>query len=289
MKVSRAHEMRGFLISITALVILLIVLVVLVNTIFSIRRINQDQERAKQNVKDQLVLVYSDSVNNAPKVSMDPVILANFDPTFMQAFSSGDMQRVTDYLMHLLRPLYAAEYGVAVINGKIAGSATDEGLEGYADFPLSIPDPSLDEVQSEELTSFNGEEGYFISIYSPLTMPGIENGFFNFVIDRTAQIKALEKTYSDEKTSLIVQQVVIGLVAIAIALILSLIGVRVLTRRFITGPIEQMTAASHEIMEGTFKGEVVVDEESDFADLQRLLQSGKMLVDRMCEEPPSEG
>ena len=151
-----------------------------------------------------------------------------------------------------------------------------------------MPDPSLDEVQSEVLTSFNGKDGYFISVYSPLTMPGMQNAFFNFVIDRTEQVQALEQTYSDEKSSLILQQVAVGLVAIAIALVLSLIGVRVLTRRFITGPIEEMTRASHEIMEGTFAGEVTVDEESDFADLQRLLKSGKILADKMCEEPPSE-
>ena len=88
MKVSRAHEMRGFLISITALVVLLIILVVLVNTIFSIRRIDQDQERAKQTVKDQLVLFYTESVENAPEVSRDPVIVGNMNSNFLNSFAT---------------------------------------------------------------------------------------------------------------------------------------------------------------------------------------------------------
>jgi len=120
-------------------------------------------------------------------------------------------------------------------------------------------------------------------------MPGMKGSFFNYVIERTEQVKALDKTYSDERSKLILQQVVVGLVAIAVALAITLLGVRLLTRYYITGPIEEMARISHEIMEGTFEGEVGVDERSDFIDLQRLLRSGKMLVDRMCEEPPSGG
>jgi HAMP domain-containing protein len=189
----------------------------------------------------------------------------------------------------MLRPLYSAEYGVAVIGGEISGYAVKEGLTGFdveRDAPRSMPDPSLDEVQSQVLDSFAGREGYFLSVYSPLNMPGMKGAFFNFVIDRTEQVKALDKTYSDERSKLILQQVVVGLVAIAVALAITLLGVRLLARRFITGPIEEMARISHDIMEGSFEGEIAVEERSDFADLQRLLKSGKMLVDRMCEEPP---
>ena len=36
-------------------------------------------------------------------------------------------------------------------------------------------------------------------------------------------------------------------------------------------------------MDGTFEGEVEVVEESDYVDIQRLLQSGKVLMEKMEE------
>ena len=54
-------------------------------------------------------------------------------------------------------------------------------------------------------------------------------------------------------------------------------------RRYITGPIEELAATSHQIMEGTFEGEVKVAEDSDYVDIQRLLQSGKVLMEKMDE------
>lgn len=289
MRVARAHEMRNFLLAVSGLVVLLIILVVAINTAFSVKRIDRDQERAKELVKQQFVDYYEKAVKEAGEISMDPEIKKNIDPSFYQSFQQGDMERVTAFLMHMLRPLYSAEYGVAVIGGEISGYATREGLEGFEvkkDAPRTMPDPSTDEVQSQVLESFNGKDGYFISVFSPFQMPGIKNAFFNFVIDRTEEVKRLDDTYSSERSRLILQQVVIGLVAIAVAIALSLLGIRLLTRHFITGPIEEITRISHDIMEGEFKGEVQVDERSDFADLQRLLRSGKMLVDRMCSEEP---
>jgi nitrogen fixation/metabolism regulation signal transduction histidine kinase len=56
-----------------------------------------------------------------------------------------------------------------------------------------------------------------------------------------------------------------------------------LTRRYITAPIEELADASHRIMEGNFEGEVKISEESDYADIQRLLQNGKILMDKMEE------
>ncbi len=291
MKKPKAHEMRGFLLAVSGLVILLIVIVVAINTAFSIRRINRDQDRAKELVKEQFVAYYEKTVKEAGKISMDPEVKKNIDPSFYQAFQDKDMDRVTSFLMHMLRPLYNAEYGVAVIDGKVAGYALSDGLKGFdplKDAPTSLPDPESDEVQSQVLENFNGKSGYFISVFSPFQMPGMRNAFFNFTIDRTEPMRELDKTYSDERSSLVLQQIVIGLVAIAIALVISLLGVRLLTRYYITGPIEEMARISHDIMEGTFEGEVQVDERSDFADLQRLLRSGKMLVDRMCSEQPAE-
>jgi len=284
MKVARAHEMRKFLLAVSVLVVLLVILVVAINTAFSVNRIDRDQERAKELIKDQFVDYYEGMVEEAGKLHMDPEIRTNLNPSLYDFQQKEGMQRLFTFLMHLMRPLISAEYAVAVVGGEISGYAVKEGLTGFdveRDAPRSMPDPSMDEVQCQVLDSFAGREGYFLSVYSPMHMPGMKGSFFNYVFERTEQVKALDKTYSDERSKLILQQVVVGLVAIAVALAITLLGVRLLARRFITGPIEEMARISHEIMEGSFEGEITVEERSDFADLQRLLKSGKMLVDRM--------
>ena len=103
------------------------------------------------------------------------------------------------------------------------------------------------------------------------------------LIDRTEEIEAIDAIYEDEKSDLVARQVIIGVVAVALAKLLSMLGVRLLARRYITGPIEELASASHRIMQGEFDGDVQVVEDSDYADIQRLLQSGKVLMDKMME------
>lgn len=103
------------------------------------------------------------------------------------------------------------------------------------------------------------------------------------MVDRSEQIQAIDAKYEDEKSDLITRQIIIGVIAIIAVLFITLVVVRMLTRRYITGPIEELAEDSHRIMESTFEGEVKVVEESDYADIQRLLQNGKVLMEKMEE------
>ncbi len=284
MRMGKTHEMRNFLLSVSALVIALIVLLVLVNTLFAIHRINQDQEREKQNVKDSLLRFFEDSLKGVPKLQSDPELQKSLDPGMITSYYQGDMTPIAKFLTAILQPLYATEYVVLVNDGQVLSASLADNLKDFQDFPLVLPNPALKELQSEILTNFNGKQGYFIQVFEPLNIPGTKGAFFAFLVDRSLQVEQLNQSYADEKSSLILQQVILGLVAVAIALAIGFVGIRLLTRYFITGPVENLAETSRLIMEGAFEGEVKVDERSDFADLQRLLQSGKTLVDRMFKE-----
>lgn len=103
------------------------------------------------------------------------------------------------------------------------------------------------------------------------------------MLDRTSQMKAIDDYYAGERSNLIKKQLLIGLIGLVLALAICLVGLRLLTRHYITKPIDELKHVSRELMEGNLEAEVVVDEKSDFADLQRLLQSGKLLLGKMDE------
>jgi nitrogen fixation/metabolism regulation signal transduction histidine kinase len=281
MKERGGHEMRNFLLLVSVLVVVLIAAVILYTTFDSINRINQDAEREKDNVEQSLADFYVESTNASMGMNRNPVIVDSMNPAMMESLVEGDIAPMLDFLTALLRPVYTAEYVAYIYQGEIMASSLDEGID-ESELPTAMPEET-DEIQYEILKEFNGEEGYFFSVYLPFSMPGIKGAFMNLLIDRTEQIEAIDNVYEEEKSSLITRQIIIGVVAIVVALLLTLLGVRYLARRYITGPIDRLAAVSHSIMDGTFEGDVDVVEDSDYVDIQRLLQSGKVLMDKMGE------
>lgn len=279
MRTSRGHEMRTFLVLVSVLVVLMVIGVVAFTTWDSVNRINEDAQREKDNVVQQLVDYFTVSTKAAGQLRFEKVIWESLNPEMLEAFAQGDVLPLFAFMVTILRPLYVADYASFVYGGEVQAYSAEEGID-VSDLPASLPAES-EGLQYEILDEFIGEEGYYISIYNPMTMPGHEGSFLNFMLDRTEQIKAVDAAYEEEKSNLITRQVVIGIIAVVIALLISTIGVYYLTKRYITGPIEELADTSHKIMEGTFDGEVEVQEDSDYADLQRLLQSGKRLLDKM--------
>jgi HAMP domain-containing protein len=286
MKEHGGHEMRNFLLLVSALVVVLIVAGILYTTFDSINRINQDAEREKDNVEQSLADFYVESTDASMGMSRNPVIIESMNPTLMESMGKGNVTPMLDFLTALLKPVYTAEYVAYIYEGDIMASSIGEGIE-ESELPTTMPEET-DEIQYEVLSEFNGKEGYFFSVYLPFSMPGSQGAFMNLLIDRTEQIEAIDAVYEEEKSDLITRQIIIGIVAIVVALLLTLLGVRYLARRYITGPIDDLAAVSHSIMEGTFEGEVEVEEDSDYADIQRLLQSGKTILDRACEAEEGE-
>lgn len=288
MKTRGGHEMMRFLVYVTILVVLLVAVVILFTTLDAINRINDSAEREKNNVIDQLVDYLASSAEASAEIGMDPVASRYFSEELTSSFMQLNMAPVAEFLTAITRPLYGAEYVVFVIDGEVLGSTVEKNLD-FDEFPTELPEEGDEgeEVQYEILEEFAGEEGFFLSFYRSFTMPGVD-GFLNFTLDRSEQIEAIEQAYEDEKSDLITRQVIIGVVAVVVALLLSLLGVRYLARRYITGPIDELASVSHSIMEGTFEGEVQVEEGSDYADIQRLLQSGKVILDRACEVEEGE-
>lgn len=281
MSSQRGHEMRKYLIAISILVVLLVVGVILYTTLDSIKRINEETETEKERIVLSLVDYFSTSLRETSVTGSDPQLMEElFNPEFVDTSDISSQLRLLQLVTEIQRAQFAADYMTYVSGGMILSSSVKEGLD-ITDLPTEAPDEGY-----EILSELGGREGTFISVYEQSDLsPIAEDEFVNLVVDRTEEFDALEDFFAGEKSNLIKRQIVIGVVAVVIALLLTTLGVYFLTRRYITGPIEELSDASHRIMEGTFDGEVEIVEESDYADLQRLLQSGKVLMDKMGENP----
>ncbi|MBN2027586.1 MAG: hypothetical protein JW854_12580 [Actinobacteria bacterium] len=280
MSMRRGHEMRKYLVSLSVLVMLLIAGVILYTTIDSVQRINKEMETEKDRVVLSLVDYFSTSLKETSVAGSDPQLMEElFNPELTDNTDISGQLKLLQYVTEIQRAQFAADYMTYVAGGMVLSSSVEEGLD-FTDFPTEAPDKGY-----EILSELGGREGTFISVYEQSDLsPIAEDEFVNLVVDRTEEFNALEDFFASEKSNLIKRQIVIGIVAVAIALLLTTLGVYLLTRRYITGPIEELSDASHRIMEGTFQGDVEVVEDSDYADIQRLLQSGKVLMDKMGEE-----
>jgi hypothetical protein len=281
MKKPKGHEMRSFLIAASALVAVLIVAIVIITTVNAVKTLDQEQAKAKQKDVDNVINMAKGTATSLKEVEKDPRMLQFISPEMIKSATSGEnIKPFMDSTIFITRAVGSAEYAAYITDGKVYAIAPRMGfsMDGI-EVPTEIPDSGytiLDEL--------GGQPGYFLQIFSVNNYPGLgPNQFSISVLDRTSQMKAIDDYYATERSNLIKKQLLIGLIGLVLALAVCLIGLRLLTRHYITGPIDELKHMSRELMEGNLDTEVVVDEKSDFADLQRLLQSGKLLLGKMDE------
>jgi len=106
----------------------------------------------------------------------------------------------------------------------------------------------------------------------------------NMIVDRTDELATVEKYFEDQRNDLILRLSIASVIAVILSLLLTTFGLRYFTRKYVVNPIEELNRTAEEIADGTFEGEVQVDEESAYAALQGLLRSGQKVLRRMDEE-----
>jgi nitrate/nitrite-specific signal transduction histidine kinase len=77
-------------------------------------------------------------------------------------------------------------------------------------------------------------------------------------------------------------------VAILLILLISTFGLRYFTNKYVMEPVNELNHMAESIADGTFEGDVVVDEDSAYAALQGVLRSGQLILRRMEERANGE-
>jgi ethanolamine utilization protein EutA (predicted chaperonin) len=269
--------MRKYLIAITVLVTLLILAMTVYTTLDSVRRIDKELEMERERVTMQLVDYINTSLAEVAVTGTTEFMEGIINPELFNSANPADQLRILQFVMDMLRAQYSGDYLAFISDGVVLIESVKEGLD-IPDLPSEMPEEGY-----EVLSELGGRKGTFISVFHIMELSPLRGTYVDLVVDRTEEFNAMEDFYSQEKSSLVTRQIVTGIIALAVALLITTLGVYFLTRRYITAPIATLTKTSHGIMDGTFEGEVEVVEDSDYVDIQRLLQSGKVLMEKMEE------
>ena len=127
------------------------------------------------------------------------------------------------------------------------------------------------------LNELGGRRGTFLVVDRPGILPGDRA---IFAIDNTAQIESIHKAYEDEKSRAVRQQVVGAAILFLLMLVLSLTVIYLSINRLLARPMSRLSREARDIADGISTGEEKVREHSIFANLQRLLNSGRVILAR---------
>ncbi len=281
----KGKEMTKVLLGIFALGITLIFLTLLFTSLYPIGQIEENEKNIKNKVISQLADYFQDTLSSTLEFAQS-VALSGYSPDLLQQALLGNPQKLIYFVLRSLQETYSAEYISLVSDGKVIGMVKEENVN---DEQISM----IKDIPSEGyqvLPALGGEQGVFISIFQPLSIPLFGEGdqYINLVIDRTEQLKSLEKIYANQRKSLVKRQIIIGIVTLAVAALLSFIVIRILIDRYIVEPITDLNRRAEEIIQGTYHNHLEVVEGSAYAPLQRLVQSGSIIFAQNKGEAKTE-
>ncbi len=275
---SKGREMAKFLLAVMAMLALLVIGLVAYNTVDATRTLNRSLEETKQQIVNETVNTIQINSAGVANLAQIPGISQYFSPSFVTSYATGDLQPVYNLLAYLSRPLFDVEAVEVYVGGNQVASSMAQGLN-LSDLP-EAPAPG----QHTELSHLGTQQGYFVSCSVPITLPGTKvTALLTMVSDRTTEMSAAQATFTAERNNLVQRQLIAGGVALFVAVALSLLGVRFLSRRYIAGPIGRLLVTARHIMEGAYDEPVEVTPQSDYAPLEALLQSGQTILRKMEE------
>jgi methyl-accepting chemotaxis protein len=247
----------------------------------SISLMNSKAETILDNVDREMADYYSsayDSLTDYAKTNVGVYVGGDiWDPEY-QGDREESVMRLTEILRYGIRCDAAVSYVEPAKGGEYLVSLK-EGVE------LKEPKPDRMGGSTTIYEDYYHEGDLVIVNMNPTFYPGMgENQFLYYVVDVTPQANVLEDLYQSGSSSLLKSQLWLSLLFLVLCLVLSPLAMAWATMHYITKPILELDAVSERLIEGDLDVEIVVDEKSSFADIQRLLVRARDLLRSMSEE-----
>jgi HAMP domain-containing protein len=277
------REMRALMIAVSASVLVLVLAIIAYFMVDVIVTTNNNIERNKDLVIEQSVLSLIEIGQKITEMTESPSIVGLFNQEVVNQIVNGNSGAFYKLIKDFAMPFYPIEYVGVVQDGKVLSYATKAGVDVD---PQELPTESP-EGEYETLDSLGGKEGLYVSVFYLVELrmfPSIEPFYVNMIVDRTDELATVTKYFEDQRNDLILRLSIVSVVAIILSLLLTTLGLRYFTRKYVVNPIEELNRTAEEIAAGTYEGELQVDEESAYAALQGLLSSGQKVLMHMDEE-----
>jgi hypothetical protein len=284
MKKKTGKEMRKLMVAVSVTTLLLVLAVIAYFMVDIIVTTNSNIEKNKELVIEQTASNLTEISDNINSLLSDPATVKLFNQDFVNAFlKNRDYNLFNELAGEIALGFYPIDYIGLIRDGELVYYNTTPGLEVD---PSEMP---VEPYDSEYviLDSLGGEEGFYVSAFFPLDLSilGVDETFYiNMIMDRTEEYKAVGEYFTEQRNDLILRLSIVSVIAIILTLLLTTFGLRYFTRKYVVDPIEELNRTAEEIADGSFKGEVQVDEDSAYAALQGLLRSGQKVLSRMDEQ-----
>jgi hypothetical protein len=284
MKKKSGREMRKLMVAVSTTTLLLVLAIIAYFMTDIIVTTNKNIEKNKDLVTEQTAINLTEISDNISSLLSSPATVEIFNQDFVNAFlKNRDYDIFNELAGKIALGFYPIDYIGLIRDGELVYYDTTPGLEiDPSEMPVEPYDSDY-----EILDSLGGEEGFYVSAVFPLDLSilGVDETFYiNMIMDRTEEYKAVTDYFEDQRNDMLLRMSIVSIIAIILSLLLTTFGLRYFTRKYVVNPIEELNRTAEDIADGTFKGEVQVDEESAYAALQGLLRSGQKVLSRMDEE-----
>jgi hypothetical protein len=285
MKRVRGKEMRRLVIAVTAMTLALVIGVTAYFMVDIILTTNDNIEENKQMTLEKTVLSLEEIGEHVTSLSTDPGFLGMLAEDFITDVMSGNVDRLYDMVATFAVAVNPLEYAAVVVDGEVVDYRNGKGVEVE---PTDVRMPSAGSY--EVISDLGGCEGCFVSMAYPIDLStyGFDEFYLNMIIDRTAEMQEIEDYFVAQRSELITRMSIVAGVAILLILLISTFGLRYFTNKYVMEPVNELNHMAESIADGTFEGDVVVDEDSAYAALQGVLRSGQLILRRMEERANGE-
>jgi hypothetical protein len=283
MKRKTGKEMRNLILAVSISTTLLVIAIIAYFMVSIIITTNNNIENNKERMIEESVRTLQDMGEIASMTNMDTGIITLLNQEIVDRALEGDLEYLYEVGVDIIIAFYPVDYTSIIFDGDIVSYRTmnDEAVN-LADMPNEPPEEGY-----ETLDSLGDEEGFFVSVFIPfdVAMFGFEGEMYvNLVVERTEELAEIEDYFTEQRNDLVLQMSIAAIIALILTLLLTTLGLRYFTRKYVVDPIEELNRTAEAIADGTFEGEVEVDEDSAYAALQGLLSSGQKVLQRMDDE-----
>jgi len=284
MKSKPGNEMRKLVVAVTVTTLLLVLAVIAYFMIDIIVTTNSNIEHNKERMIEESARSLTEINETLESLLTNPSVLGLFNQdNINKIVVDKDFEVIYEMITNVAMGFYPVDY-IGIIRGGELVAYDARG--GYDIDPgdMSTQPPTDD---YETLDSLGGEEGFYVSTFVPaqLAIVGIEETIYvNMIVDRTDELAEIEDYFEGQRNDLVLRLSIVSVIAIILTLLLTTLGLRYFTRKYVVKPIEDLNRTAEEIAGGTFEGEVTIDEGSAYSALQGLLRSGQKVLSRMDEE-----
>jgi hypothetical protein len=284
MKNKTGREMRQLIFAITVSTLVLVLAIIAYFMIDAIVTTNKNIDSDKQKMVEQSV----SSLNEMAKVADvsntgNPEMFKMFNPEMMQRILAGDMEFFYPFVANVVSTFSPIDYVGIIKDGEVVA------YKSRGNVPVDVKGLSTEPPQGnyETINQLGNKEGFFVSVFIPVDLSVIGQKsiiYINLIADRTDQLAAIDSYFNNQKNSMIWRLSIVAIIAIIITILLTTLGLRYFTEKYVVKPIEELNRTAEAIMDGSFEGEVEYDESSSYAALQGLLRSGQRVLQKMDEE-----